>query len=119
MLLIDSKQQNVLNDCLTASMIKCFLNNLNAVRDSRELKHQAFLLSRKPTGTKLSADVAFLNTSCGPCIMIVTRLTSYFLTTVLVYQNCKVFFTRASCGTRVIILASLLFIFPFVTQNAV
>ena len=31
----------------------------------RELKHQAFLLSRRPTGTKLSADVAYLNTSCG------------------------------------------------------
>ena len=30
-----------------------------------ELKHQVFLLSRRPTGTKLSADVAFLNTSCG------------------------------------------------------
>ena len=32
---------------------------------SRELKHQAFLLSRRPTATKLSADVAYLNTSCG------------------------------------------------------
>ena len=32
---------------------------------NRELKHQAFLLSRKPTGTKLSADIAYLNTSCG------------------------------------------------------
>ena len=33
--------------------------------DIRELKHQAFLLSRRPTGTKLPADVAYLNTSCG------------------------------------------------------
>ena len=31
----------------------------------RELKQQAFLLSRRPTGTKLSADAAYLNTSCG------------------------------------------------------
>ena len=31
----------------------------------RELKRQAFLLSRRPNGTKLSADVAYLNTSYG------------------------------------------------------
>ena len=31
----------------------------------RELKHRAFLLSRRPNGTKLSADIAYLNTSCG------------------------------------------------------
>ena len=31
----------------------------------RELKHPAFLLLRRPTGTKLSADIAYLNTSCG------------------------------------------------------
>ena len=31
----------------------------------RELKDQAFLLSRRPKGTKLSADFAYLNTSCG------------------------------------------------------
>ena len=34
---------------------------------TRELKHQAFLLLWRPSGTKLSADVAYLNTSrsCG------------------------------------------------------
>ena len=36
-----------------------------AVRHNRELKHEKFLLSRRPTGTKLLADVAYLNTSCG------------------------------------------------------
>ena len=35
------------------------------IRDNRELKHQTFLLSRRPTGTKLSTDVAYLNKSCG------------------------------------------------------
>ena len=33
--------------------------------DIRELKHQAFLLSRRSTGIKLLADVPYLNTSCG------------------------------------------------------
>ena len=32
---------------------------------NRELKHQAFLLSRRQTRIKLSEDVAYLNTSCG------------------------------------------------------
>ena len=31
----------------------------------KQLKHQAFLLSRRPTGTKLSEDVAYLNMSYG------------------------------------------------------
>ena len=33
--------------------------------NTRELKRHALLLSRRPTGTKLSADVALMNTSCG------------------------------------------------------
>ena len=33
--------------------------------NNRVLKHPAFLLSRRPTRTKLSADVAYLNISCG------------------------------------------------------
>ena len=44
----NSQQKNLLN-------IMCHLT----------FKHQAFLLSRRPTGIKLSTDVAYLNTLCG------------------------------------------------------
>ena len=49
----------------------CYMNcsfkwSLSSVQGlCRELKHQAFLLSRRPTETKLPADVVYLNTSCG------------------------------------------------------
>ena len=32
---------------------------------NRELKHQASVLSRRPTGSKMSVDVAYLYTPCG------------------------------------------------------
>ena len=53
----------------------------------RELQHQAFLLSRRPTGTKLSADVAYLNTSCSRGDRHKGASYKLLFVTVLVYQN--------------------------------
>ena len=59
--------------------------------DNRELKHQAFLLSRRPIGTKLSADVAYLNTLCFRGDRHGGLQASFCLR---IGQNCKVYLSK-------------------------